>query len=167
MHNSSPLPHPEPVTPSVHSSVNCPNTPQLGYVRDALSRLEKFSERQALAMEEIARNSVLVSKHEKQLDQNSDNTRELFLRMREVEQNKAPLGYVESLEKRIRLIEKEHDIEEGVESALEQKEDDSFWTNVKRMSAPYVLPTAIMIIYVLDKFNIPQNVAKIVKEIKG
>lgn len=128
---------------------DCSRGKEFEMISDTLDRFDKHIERQTAALEKIAEHSAIVSGHEKRLDSvEHDMNAEpggLFSRIREIELWKA-------------RTEKEQEIDQ---------ENHSFWLNVKKNLAPYVIGLVFFTIYLMDKYNVILLLNKLWKEFKS
>jgi uncharacterized coiled-coil protein SlyX len=145
-----------------HLIEDCPQKTTFEHFGKTLDRLESHAVRQAEAMEEIARNSIMTESHEKRLDKNDHDLSELYGRVRIIEMKKANLSDVAAQDMRLRTLELDHAIESGAEEVVESRQ--KFWDGVKQQITPHAVIGMIFIIWLLDKFNIPVALAKLWKE---
>ena len=145
-----------------HSLDDCPHNPTFEHFGKTLERLESHAERQALAMEEIARNSAITESHEKRLDKVDHDFRELFGRVRIMENKKADQSHVVAIDDRVRTIETVHATESGSKKVVE--EQTKFWDGVKQQVTPFALSGFIFLIWLMDRFNVPVSLGKLWKE---
>lgn len=128
-----------------HLIEDCPQNPTFAHIGSTLNRLEGYAKRQAEAMEELAQQSIILVNHERRLDDHGAEIKDLTERVIELELVQATeRGALEVSEKRCR-----------------------FWDGVRQQMTPYLVGFIFFVFYMLDKFNIPQFIAKVWKEMHG
>jgi hypothetical protein len=135
---------PETMMPT-HPIEDCPHNPTFMHISKTLDRLDSHTERAAIAMEEMAAQGAILANHEARLNKHDLDLREVF--------------------GRVRIVENFQSKEEGAEEVVEKQQ--KFWDGVKQQVTPYALIGAVFIIYLLDKFNVSIFLAKVWKEMKG
>lgn len=148
-----------------HNLEDCPHNPTFEHIIGTLKRLDTHGERTAVAMEELARNSAVVDGLSKQVDKNEHDLREVFGRVRMIENGKAEVSDVKAIDVRVKAIELVHAKEDGSEELIEKKY--KFWENVKIQLADKLILFIIFVLVVADKFNVFVWLHKLWKELLG
>lgn len=130
---------------AVHSTNDCIHNETFDHISKTLDRLDNHTERAAVAMEEMAKQSVIISNHERRLGDHDAAFREAFSRVRILEELKN--RYV------------------GAEKVIEKRQ--KFWDGVKQQVTPYAIVGLIFMFWLIDKFNVTQFLSKMFKEMKG
>ena len=129
----------------LHPIEDCPHNETFLHIGKTLDRVDRHTERVAIAMEQMAQHSIIIDLHEKRLDKHDQDFRESFDRLRKVEKHTFK--------------------EEGAEIILTDRH--MFWNGVKQQLAPYLLLIGVFLILVFDKFNLGGRAAKLWKEVMG
>lgn len=139
-----------------HTLQECAQGPTIDKMSNVLDRV-------VIALETIAEHGARVSGLEKQGDKNAHDLRELFGRVRIIENGKAEASDVKALDTRVHAIELFHAEERGEEVITEKSE--KFWESVKIQLFDKFLIVGIFAIILADKLNIGVWLAKMWKEI--
>lgn len=135
-----------------HNLEDCPHNPTFEHFEKTLKRLEDHGERTAVAMEKLAENSAIVASQGEIIKTLSHDLRELFGRVRMIENGKADQSDYKAIDIRVRTIELSHAEENGEDKVIEKK--TKFWENVKVQLADKLILFIIFVLVVADKFNI-------------
>ena len=136
-----------------HNIEECPQAPTLKahgdmmqYHGDILTRLERHSERQTEALEDIAKQGAMVISHEKRLDRAEATFDVVFQKIRGVDDKYT------GIDNRVRVMELKAAEETGIEKVEEEKK--RFWTAVKVQNSTPLLVIIFFFFWVLDKWNV-------------
>ena len=127
-----------------HAIEECPHNETFQHFTSTLERLDKHTERSAIAMEEIARQGVTIFNHEVRLNKHDEDLKEAFGRFRTLEEFKA--------------------LETGKETIVVEKR--LFWNGVKQQMVPYVVIVCWFLFWMVDKFNVVTWFTKLFKEMR-
>jgi hypothetical protein len=143
----------------IHSIENCPQAPvlaehgfQMERHGEILDRLERHSERQTTALEQIAEQGAIVKSHEKRLDEHREEIDIIFNKHRKLDDR------VQGLEK----INAESIGEKRAERRFEKRTTEDgkrLWTFLERLQL--VTPILLVIggiLVVCDKFDVFQKI---------
>lgn len=142
-----------------HTVEKCPQNPVINNLVDTLRKLEKHSERTTTALETIAAQGERVNGHDYRLDK--------IDKVQEQNDKKFDILF----DRTVNLDDEIHKIKEsrakhaGME--IVQTRNDKFWDAIKKHMAPYIVGVVIFVLYVADKYDIPQKIVALIKEIKG
>lgn len=128
-----------------HTLADCPHNPTFEHIAQTLNRLDAHTLRQAVAMEEIARQGVTINNHEMRIVKNTKDISSAWAAIRE--------------------IETRHATEDGKEEVIEEQQ--KFWAGVKQQFTGPAIVGLFFILWLADKFNIPVALAKLWKEMRG
>jgi hypothetical protein len=149
-----------------HSIADCPqaatlqhHTDTMGHHGEILDRLERHSERQTLALEQIAEQGAIVKTHEKRIDRHDVMFDEIFRKARGCASD------IDTVSHRVSVIELTHATEAGESRA--EIDGSKFWDNVKIQLVPCVLVTILYLLWLIDKFGVIENIVKYFREMKG
>jgi hypothetical protein len=129
----------------LHAVADCPQNPTLYHIMSTLDELKEHSARTASALETIAAQGVMVQVLKERVDKHDKDFSELF--------------------GRVRVVELKHARESG--AAVVEGRKTRFWNHVKANLVPYILGALFTILYIIDKYDLTQKWAKIMKEMKG
>lgn len=147
------------MTEPAHTIEKCPQNPVINNLVDTLRKLEKHSERTTTALETIAAQGERVNGHDYRLDK-IDKVQE---------QNDKKFGILFdrtlAVDERVTRIELSRAKHAGME--IVETRNAKFWNSIKKNMSPYVVGIVIIFFYLIDKYDIPQKLVALVKEIKG
>jgi uncharacterized coiled-coil protein SlyX len=141
-----------------HDINSCAQAPTLQHFGKVLDRLENHAERQASAMEELVRNTVILESQGKLIEKADHDLRELFGRVRIIEGKKVDRSDVAAIDVRVKNLEDYHNIEKGIEEVEEKK--TKFWDDVKIQLANKLVLVGIFLLLAFDKLNIGEWLCK-------
>lgn len=156
-----------------HTLLNCPQNPVLLNMTLTLRRLDAHTERTAIAMEAIAAQGAIIGSHEKRLDKNDLDTREVFKRLNDTTKADKLTSEVVALEGRVTLLEKAHAKEEGaeeIEARLEAQQEEAnkekrkFWTELKIKLITPVMFTLFFSLWLIDKWSLAEKFKALLRE---
>lgn len=148
-----------------HKIEDCPHNPTFDAFGKTLDRLEGHAARQADAMEDIAKNTVIIETHEKRLDKHDQDFREVFGRVRILENEKAEKCDVDFLRQKVTANEIKHAAENGAKKV--QDRNKRFWDAIRVELSSKAVFFILMTMWVIDKYNILQLLLSWFKEFKG
>jgi hypothetical protein len=135
-----------------HTIDDCPQAPTIATINEAIKRvdergerMEAHGERTAIALEEIARQGVMVQNHERRIEKNETD--------------------IDNLGEKVRQIERRHDIDHGKEEVLGERK--KFWTDVKVKLAGPMMGGVFFAFWLIDRFNVLQKTMKLWREMTG
>lgn len=142
---------------------DCVQGPTFKVIDNTLSRLEEHSERNTIALEEIARQGAMVMNHEKRLDKFDGELNQSFGQLRTLENYcRVELTIISN---RVSTIERRNAREDGVEEVTgEQKK---FWSLMKQRLVGPLMVGAFFLIWVFDRLDICVKIAKLFNEMRG
>ena len=123
----------------------CLHTETFMQIRDTLTRLDRHTERSAIAMEEMAAQGAILKNHEQRLNKNEADIDEVF--------------------ERVRTVERRHDKEEGIQ--IVKKQQAKFWDGIKQQTTPYAFTVLFFLLWLSDRLNVFTTITKWFKEFKG
>ena len=141
-----------------HEIADCPQGP-------TIDKMARVLDRVVVALETIAEHGARVTGLEKQVEKNDHDLREVFGRVRIIENGKAEATEVKAVDLRIRNIELAHAVENGAEEVIEKS--SKFWDGVKIQLADKLILFIIFVLVVADKFNVFVWLHKLWKELLG
>ena len=147
----------------MHQIEECPHNETFVHIAKTLDRLDEHTLRSAVAMEEIAKQGILIASHEKRLDGHQKDLREAFIRVKALEQTAALDSDMTAVRSRVEIIELWHAKELGAEEVVEKEK--TFWNGIKQQLAPYLLTAGIFAVLVFDKLDIGGKLAKLWHEV--
>jgi hypothetical protein len=149
----------------VHPVEDCPHNDTFRHISETLNRLDRHTERSAIAMEEMAAQSAIIRNHEARLTEQHKNINEAFVRIRTLEDTTVSDEEFQKVRHKVSKLELRHARESGVEMVEEKHE--KFWDDMKCKSTPFAFTFMFLLLWLSDKFNVFQNIAKWLKEMKG
>lgn len=122
-----------------HFIDECPQAPTINHIVHGVTKLEKISERTALALEKIAEQGALITSHDHRIEKLERDADECFARLRP--------------------IERIHAKEEGMEEV--EAEGRKFWTDVKLKLLNPILLGIFFVFWAMDKYSGFQMLSKL------
>jgi hypothetical protein len=129
----------------MHPLEDCPHNETFRHIGETLGRLDRHTERTAIAMEEMAAQGAILKNHEARLNVHEKDIDEAF--------------------ERIRVVERKHDKEDGIQVVKKQRA--KFWDGIKQQTTPYAFTVLFFVLWLADRFNVFQFFCRMFKEMKG
>ena len=133
------------MAPPKHAVEDCPQAPIIQSIQELMGRVVK-------ALEDIAAQGAMVSAHEKRLDNQNEHIENLYAINRLIKED-------------ITKIQLKHAQERGAEAVIGKNK--AFAEKIKVSLAPYLLSAGIFFIWLFDKGNVGEKLAKLWHEFKG
>lgn len=183
-----------PLPPGSHGSgiggvAYCIHNETFRSISKSFDRLEKISDRSAVAMEKIAEQGAILVNYGERIHKNEQDITEAFKQIRVLDQYAASdedvkglIARVTSLEtdrvtgedfrklsERVQVIEYRHVEEQAVEAVEEKIEERQwqFWAEMRKQFTPYVAVGLFFVFWLIDRYGVLQWVVKMLKEFKG
>ncbi|MBV5338151.1 MAG: hypothetical protein J0665_01140 [Deltaproteobacteria bacterium] len=135
------------------------------FFKEAEVRREGREERMLVAMESVAAQGAVLQIQAKRIDKHDEDISEAFGLIRGISQSTASKAEVDIIKNKLDVIELRHAEDHGENLVIERQ--TKFWDGVKQQVTPYVFIGIMFILWLFDKFNIGQAIAKLLKEMKG
>lgn len=148
-----------------HPLEDCPHNETFMHISATLKRLDRHTERSAIAMEEMAAQGAILKNHEVRMEKQDKDIGEAFSRIRILEDTTVSVEDFDKVRHKVSKMELQHAKEYGADEVIEKQQE--FWSGVKQQVTANALMGMLFIIWLVDKFNVAQAIAKLWKEMKG
>lgn len=145
-----------------HPIDDCLHNETFMHISATLKRLDRHTERTAIAMEEMAAHGAIIRNHEARINKHDVDISEAFGQLRMLQDTTASVEDIDQIRLRVHAVEIRHATEAGAEEIVGDRR--RFWDGIKQQMATNVLVWLGFAIWTIDRFNVAQKITSLFKK---
>lgn len=145
-----------------HPTDDCLHNETFMHISATLKRLDRHTERTAIAMEEMAAQGAIIKNHEARINKHDVDISEAFGQLRMLQDTTASVEDIDQIRLRVHTIEIGRATAAGAEEIIGERR--RFWDGIKQQMTTNLLLWVGFAIWTIDRFNVAQKIAVLFKK---